>query len=323
MLAVILVAVPYAAAVAFFGGFARRAWVWATTPVPFNITTTTGQQKSLAFLENAALGSPAGALAAVVRVALELLLFRSLFRDASHRRRSDGRLVFPGRRALWAASLLFHWSLLVIVVRHLRLVAEPVPAAVTALARRDAFVHVGTPAWYATDVAVAVALAWLLLRRLRDPLLRYLTLPADYLALGVLLAIVVSGLVLRYVERPDIVGIKSFALALVSLRPGVAAQASRDAGLTALSPAAWWFTGHVVMASVLVAIFPFTKLMHAAAAFLVPTRSSRADSRRKRHVNPWNAPVKVRTRAEWEEEFKDKIAAAGIGEPPAGGGARL
>jgi hypothetical protein len=32
----------------------------------------------------------------------------------------------------------------------------------------------------------------------------------------------------------------------------------------------------------------------------------------KRHINPWNAPVKVHTYAEWEDEFHDKIAAAGL-----------
>jgi nitrate reductase gamma subunit len=29
-------------------------------------------------------------------------------------------------------------------------------------------------------------------------------------------------------------------------------------------------------------------------------------------VNPWNYPVKTHTYAEWEEEFRDKIQAAGI-----------
>jgi len=36
------------------------------------------------------------------------------------------------------------------------------------------------------------------------------------------------------------------------------------------------------------------------------------DNRMKRHVNPWNHPVKVHTYEEWEEEFHDKIVAAGL-----------
>jgi hypothetical protein len=32
----------------------------------------------------------------------------------------------------------------------------------------------------------------------------------------------------------------------------------------------------------------------------------------KRHVNPWDYPVKVHTYQEWEEEFRDKIKAAGL-----------
>jgi nitrate reductase gamma subunit len=32
----------------------------------------------------------------------------------------------------------------------------------------------------------------------------------------------------------------------------------------------------------------------------------------RRHVNPWNAPVKLHTYEEWEAEFRDKLQAAGI-----------
>jgi hypothetical protein len=62
----------------------------------------------------------------------------------------------------------------------------------------------------------------------------------------------------------------------------------------------------------LAAYFPFSKLMHAGGVFLSPTRNLANNSRSRRHVNPWNYPVKTHTYAEWEEEFHDKIQAAGI-----------
>jgi hypothetical protein len=39
----------------------------------------------------------------------------------------------------------------------------------------------------------------------------------------------------------------------------------------------------------------------------------------KRHVNPWDRPVKVHSYGEWESEYRDKIRAAGLpleGEQP-------
>ena len=47
--------------------------------------------------------------------------------------------------------------------------------------------------------------------------------------------------------------------------------------------------------------------MHMGGVFLSPTRNLANNSRSRRHVNPWNYPVKTHTYAEWEEEFRDKI----------------
>jgi hypothetical protein len=64
--------------------------------------------------------------------------------------------------------------------------------------------------------------------------------------------------------------------------------------------------------SVLLAYFPFSKLMHMGGVFLSPTRNMANNNRSKRHVNPWSYPVKVHTYEEWEEEFHDKMKAAGL-----------
>jgi nitrate reductase gamma subunit len=299
MSALLLVTAPYLAATIFVAGFAWRLLRWASTPVPFRIPTTAGQQRSLPFLRHGAVESPAGASGVVARVALEALLFRSLFRNTGHRRHSPMRLSFPGRKELWVAAIAFHWSLLLVVVRHLRLVTEPVPPLVGQLAAMDGFFRVGLPGWYASDVVLAGALGWLLLRRLREPLLRYVTLPADYLALGLLLGVAATGIALRYWARPDLVTAKAFAIGLATFRP-------------VAPPTGAWFATHVLLVCALAAAFPFTKLMHAPAVLLSPTRALANDNRRVRHVNPWNAPVAVHSYAEWEQEFREKIRAAGL-----------
>ena len=72
----------------------------------------------------------------------------------------------------------------------------------------------------------------------------------------------------------------------------------------------------------LLAMLPFTKMVHAAGIWLSPTRNQANDSRRRRHVNPWDAPVDVHGYAAWRDEFRDKLVAAGLPideTPPRGG----
>ena len=219
--------------------------------------------------------------------------------------------MFTERKGLWLGAMALHWSLLVIVARHLRLFVDPVPALVTALASLDGFFEVGLPRWYATDAIVIGALVYLFARRLRDPLLRYVTLPADYLALAVLSSVAGTGLVLRYVVRTDLVDVRHFALSLAAGAPAPLA-----------APGAW-LIAHLAAVACLVAILPFTKMVHAFGIWLSPTRNQPNDSRRRRHVNPWNAPVPLHSHAAWQDEFRDKLTIARIplDEPP-GPGAR-
>jgi len=72
------------------------------------------------------------------------------------------------------------------------------------------------------------------------------------------------------------------------------------------------FFVHLFLLSALLAYFPFSKLVHMGGVFLSPTRNLANNNRRKRHVNPWDYPVKVHTYEEWEEEFRDKMKAAGL-----------
>jgi len=308
-----LAAAIYAAAALCLCGFAWRVWGWADTPEPFRIPTTTGQQRSLDWISPSRVESPSTRLGVAGRMALEALLFRSLFRNTAHAS-APGPLPYPHsvfleRKALWLGAMALHWSLAVIGVRHLRLFVDPVPGAVAALSALDGFFEIGMPRWYATDAIVAAALLYLLGRRLRDPLLRYLTLPADYLALAALAAVVGTGIALRYASRVDLVDVRAFALGLAAFAPAP------------LRAANLWLAAHVAAAAVLVAALPFTKMAHAAGLWLSATRNQANDSRRRRHVNPWNPPVPVRGYGAWRDEFRDKLAVAGlpIDETPEGG----
>ena len=69
---------------------------------------------------------------------------------------------------------------------------------------------------------------------------------------------------------------------------------------------------HLFLVSVLIAYFPFSKLMHMGGIFLSPTRNLANNSRMRRHVNPWNYDVKVHTYEEYEDEFRPVMMAAGL-----------
>jgi nitrate reductase gamma subunit len=311
----------YLAAAIFLGGVAWRVARWALTPEPFRIPTTTGQQRSVAGIRHSRIESPATRAGVVGRMLLEVLLFRSLFRNTAPGRSDASTLcpppVFFERKALWVGAMAFHWSLLVVVVRHVRLFVEPVPAVVGAVAAVDGFFEVGLPGWYASDVAVSAALVYLLVRRLRDPLLRYLSLPADYLVLATLLVVVGSGIGMRYLGRVDLVTVRAYTLGLAAFPVGAAhwpvmPVAPVPGAVPAVVPAHWWFIAHLLSVSFLLAILPFTKLMHAAGVWLSPTRNQANDTRRRRYVNPWNRPSPHHTYGEWEHEFRDKLEAAGL-----------
>ncbi|HHQ47373.1 MAG TPA: menaquinol oxidoreductase, partial [Acidobacteria bacterium] len=118
---VVGIVLPYAAVVLFLVGMVRRVVGWARSPVPFKITTVCGQQKSLPFLPHQKLESPFTGWQVVRRMALEVLLFRSLFRNTRTELTSRKKLAYEPSKLLWAGALAFHWSFLIILLRHLRL----------------------------------------------------------------------------------------------------------------------------------------------------------------------------------------------------------
>jgi nitrate reductase gamma subunit len=293
------VIVPYTAVAIFLGGVCYRVVLWALAPVPFRIPTTCGQQRSLAWLSYAKLENPASTLGVIGRMTLEVLCFRSLFRNG----RTDlyeHRVVFSENKYLWLGAITFHYSLLLILLRHLRFVVQPVPGFVLALQRIDGFFQIGAPEWYLTDVVILAALVYLFARRLRDPLVHYISLFTDYFALLLLFGIAFTGVLLRYVSKTDVAGVKQLALGLATFHPNV------PAGLGSL------FFTHLLLVSALAAYFPFSKLMHMGGVFLSPTRNLANTNRMRRHINEWNAPVKTHTYAEWEDEFREKLLKAGI-----------
>lgn len=294
------VMLPYTAVALLVVGLIYRVLSWVNVPVPFRIPTTCGQHKSLPWIKQQGLDNPHNTLTVIGRMALEVLFFRSLLKNTKTELVDGRRLVYATDLALWIAAMAMHWSLLVILIRHLRLFTNPVPFFVTFLERADGFMELGLPAVFVTSVVLVVALAYLLYRRLAIGQVRYISLVGDYFPLFLLLGIGVSGFWLRHLAKTDIASVKEMALGLARFSPVVP---------DSISPL---FYGHLFLVCVLLAYFPFSKLVHMAGVFLSPTRNMANNNRAVRHLNPWDYPVKVHTYEEYEDELRDKMKAAGI-----------
>jgi len=294
------VVIPYIGIAVFLIGVVYRIMRWAKSPVPFRIPTTTGQQKSLPWIKSSKLDNPHTIWGVIGRMALEVLCFRTLFRNTRSELRSGVKLVYGPDKWLWAAGLAFHWTFLVIFLRHFKFFVEPVPGFVELLQSLDGFFQVGLPVIFLTDIIVLSALGFLFLRRLYDRQVRYISLMPDYFALALIIGIAVTGVLVRYFLKTDIVGVKELATGLISLHPVVPA----GIGTT--------FFVHLFLVSFLLAYVPFSKLMHFGGVFLSPTRNLANNNRAKRHINPWNPKVKVHTYEEYEDEFRDVMKAAGM-----------
>jgi nitrate reductase gamma subunit len=296
------VIIPYLAVALFLGGLIYRVICWANVPVPFRIPTTCGQQKSLPWIKHATVDNPSTTLGVIVRMALEVLFFRSLLRNTKTVLRKNGKLAYAASLTLWLGAMMFHWSMLVILLRHLRFLTEPAPFFITILQEADGFLllQIWMPVLYVSSILFLVGLAYLLFRRLASPQVRYISLANDYFPLFLLLGIGISGLWLRHLSKTDVGSIKELAVGLVTFSPVVNNTIS------------FLFFGHLFLVCVLLAYFPFSKLTHMAGVFLSPTRNMANNNRAVRHVNPWDYPVKTHTYEEYEDEWRDKMKGAGV-----------
>jgi len=294
------VVLPYLAVVVFLVGMVYRVVKWGRAPVPFHVPTVAGQQKSLPWIKSSSTESPTSTLGVIGRMALEVLFFRSLFRHDRVDLEKPRQLTYRAKRFLWLGGLAFHWSLLTILFRHSRFFLEPVPGVVTFVREVDGILQQPWPLLYITDFVIVAALTYLFLRRVIYPRTRYISLFADYFAVLLIFGIVLSGILMRLVFKTDLVAVKEMAMSVVTFGPTVP---------EGIGPA---FYVHLFLVCTLLVYFPFSKLVHMAGVLMSPTRNLKNDSRAHRHVNPWNRPVPVHTYEEWENEFREVIAKAGL-----------
>lgn len=293
------VVIPYIAFAIFVVGVVYKLVYWARSAVPLKIPTTSGQQKSLKFIKRTIydrFDSPFTKWETIVRMILEIFAFRSLLKNTRY---YLDRLSQRDARWLWLFAILFHYCLLLVLIRHTKFFFEPVPSFVEMLSELEAFKGVFIPSVYVSGVAIIVALLLLWFRRIFLSRERCISLPSDHFALILLLAIVISGNVMRYFIKVDISAVKGLLLSLMAFDIAKAIEFANS-----IEP---MFYVHFALGSFLLAYFPFSKLMHAGGIFFSPTRNMPNNNRAERHVNPWNPPYKGITWQEYYEAYKDQL----------------
>ncbi len=242
MLTMVYALLFYAATLILIGGLAHRIWLFASTPAPLRIPTTP---------------APLTKAGVVVRMAREVTLFESLFK---------------ANKWLWLLGWLFHFTLLLVLLRHLRYFTDPVWSWVVLI----------QPFGIYAGFAMLAALAGLWARRLMDGRIRYISGPSDHLMLVLLIAIGMSGLAMKNVLHTDIIAVKAFFLGLMYFNW----QPLPDDPVLLV---------HLGLVAVLMIIFPMSKLVHAPGVFFSPGRNQADNTREKRHIAPTPAsPAKAK-----------------------------
>jgi nitrate reductase gamma subunit len=231
------------AALCLVVGVALRVIRYGRTPAPLVIPITP---------------APTTTGGVVARMFREVVLFESLFKAS---------------KWTWLFGWLFHFGLLVALLRHLRYFTEPVWQWV------ELIQWVGL---YGGGVML-FGLLGLSARRFLVDRVRYISAPSDHLMLVLLGAIAGSGFAIKYGVHSDIVALKAFTLGLVAFdwQP---------------LPAEPLLLIHLTLVIFLMVIFPFSKLLHAPGVFFSPTLTMKDTPREKRHSAPWADEINRLTR---------------------------
>lgn len=228
----------YAATAILVVGTALKIRSYMRTPAPLLIPGTP---------------APTTRTGVALRLTREVVFFESLFKAS---------------RWTWLFGWLFHASLVLVLLRHVRYFQDPVWAPIV-------FVQFfGT--WAGLTMVAGLAGLWA--RRFLVDRVRYISTPSDHLHLALLIAIGLTGLAMRFVAHTDIVAVKAFMLGLMAfdIRP---------------LPADPLLLVHLSLVALLMMIFPISKLLHAPGLFFSPTRYQVDNPREARHLASWAAAL--------------------------------
>ncbi len=233
-LTLVITVIFYAAAAILIAGLVYRIRLYAKVPAPLRIATTP---------------APTTKGGVALRMFREVAFFESLFKS---------------NKWIWLFGVLFHFGLLLVLLRHLRYFINPVPTVIELV----------QPFGKYAAFAMIIGLLGLWARRFLVDRVRYITNPSDHMILALLVLIGLSGASMTFVAHTDIVGLKNFTMGLLTFdwKP---------------LPADPLLVIHLLLVSTLMIIFPYSKLLHGVGVFFSPTRNMVDNPREQRHIVEW------------------------------------
>ncbi len=228
----------YLATILLVVGLGRRIWRYAKTPAPLKIPPTP---------------APTTRWGVFWRMTREVTVFESLFKS---------------NKWIWVFGWMFHAALLLVILRHFRYFTQPVWF----------WVELVQPFGIYAGFAMLAGLAGLWARRILVERIRYISSPSDHLMLALLIMIGISGMMMKFVDKTDIVAVKAFFLGLMRFQ---------ILELPMHPP----LLIHLGLVAVLMIIFPISKLLHGPGVFFSPTRNQVDNPREVRHLAPWAAEL--------------------------------
>ena len=234
MLSIVYAVLFYVATALLVVGTGMKILKYARTPAPLKIPVSP---------------APRTRRGVWMRMAREVLFFQSLFKS---------------NRWIWIFGMLFHWGMLLVLLRHLRYFTQPVWW----------WVELIQPIGVYASFAMVLGLGGLLFRRIFVNRIRYISDPSDYLMLLLIIGIGVTGMGMKFLMPVDIVAVKVFFLGLMRFEIN---ELPTNIGVLL----------HLGMVAFLMIIFPISKLIHAPGLFFAPSRTQVDNAREFRHLSAW------------------------------------
>ena len=238
MLSTLYAVLFYFATILLVVGTGLKIRKYARTPAPLKIPTTP---------------APTTRSGVWLRMFREVVFFESLFK---------------ANKWIWLFGYLFHFGLLLVLLRHFRYFTQPVWF----------WVEIIQPFGVYASFAMVIGLAGLWARRFLVERIRYISAPSDHLMLVLLLAIGLSGMGMKFVAKTDIVAVKIFFQGWMRFQIN---DLPTDPLLLI----------HLGLVASLMIIFPISKLLHAPGLFFSPSRNQVDNPREQRHLAPWAAKL--------------------------------
>ena len=188
-----------------------------------------------------------------VAMALFFVVTVQRYRQSKFSYSSLSSQFLENKQHFWS-SVPFHYGILAVLAGHFA--AFLVPSAILGWNAAPWRLFLLEATGLALGLMTLVGLVLIVVRRLRSPRVRKVSTVADWVVYGLLLVQVVSGVLVAYFHGW---GSSWFA---TSASPWLWSLLTFTPDISFVAPLPWLVKTHIVNAFVLIAFFPFTRLVH-------------------------------------------------------------